>query len=67
MKHWLASPPEHPLRATLTTKDWQRIQRAIDAQDDSKITLEEIAAAHDLLYDSMAARLQTHEGILLLH
>jgi hypothetical protein len=31
------------------------------------VTDAEIDAAHDVLYDAVAAKIQTHEGILLLH
>lgn len=54
---------QHPLRKTLTTEDWQRIQRVLDRDlDDSHATIEEISAAHDVFYDAIAADAQTHTG-----
>jgi hypothetical protein len=67
MKHWLSKPLEHPLRKTLTSEDWQRIQSAMESEDVDAVTDAEIDAAHDVLYDAVAAKIQTHEGILLLH
>ena len=55
--------PYHPLRDTLTKKDWQRIQDALDANEYSKVTVDEIEAAHDLLYDAIAGEQQTHLGV----
>ena len=67
MKHWLSKPPEHPLRKKLTPEDWQRIQSAMESENVDDVTDAEIDAAHDVLYDAIAAKIQTHEGILLLH
>lgn len=67
MKHWLSKPPEHPLRKKLNTEDWKRIQSAMESEDVDAVTDAEIDAAHDVLYDAIAAKIQTHVGILLLH
>ena len=53
----------HPLRDTLTQEDWSRIQTAMEYEDIDSVTDEEIDAAHDVLYDAIAAKLQTHEGV----
>lgn len=63
MKH----QKQHPLRTQLTQKDWQRIQQTLNGElDETWATLEEIAAAHDVLYDAIAGRCQTHSGITTL-
>jgi histidine ammonia-lyase len=56
---------EHPLRSTLSKKDWKRIQAAIDKKHDNA-TLDEIEAAHDVFYDAIAAQTQTHYGVTTL-
>lgn len=56
---------QHPLRDTLTTEDWQRIQRVIDREHDDATT-EELDAAHDVFYDAIAAQSQTHPGSTVL-
>ena len=65
--HYLLDPPEHPLRKKLSKEDWKRIQIAMDAEDADSVTDEEVEAACDLLYDAIAAKSQTHEGVLILH
>jgi hypothetical protein len=55
--------PQHPLRDTLTKEDWQRIQTAMDTDNLDSITLDEIEAAHDVLYDAIAGAQQTHLGV----
>jgi hypothetical protein len=67
MKHWLAKPLVHPLRKSLTQEDWVRIQAAMKSDDVDAVTDEEIDAAHDVLYDAVAGKMQTHEGLLVLH
>ena len=58
---------EHPLRESLSDKDWRRIQKVLDKKiPESQATLEEIEAAHDVFYDAVAAKLQTHLGSLTL-
>lgn len=67
MKHWLKSPPRHPLRKTLTVEDWERIEQVMSGSTDSSFaTAEELDAAYDVLYDAVAAEQQTHLGILSL-
>ena len=56
----------HPLRKKLTDADWTRIQTAMEQDDVDSVTDEELDAAHDVLYDAIAAKLQTHEGITVL-
>ena len=65
--HYLMEPLEHPLRKDLSKEDWKRIQTAMDAEDADAVTDAEIEAACDLLYDAIAAKSQTHEGVLILH
>ena len=62
---YLKYPLQHPLRGSLTDEDWQRIQGVIDCEHEDA-TEEELNAASDLYYDAIAAKLQTHEGILTL-
>lgn len=63
MAHLLA----HPLRDSLSNKDWKRIQKVLDKKiAQTEATLEEIEAAHDVFYDAVAAKLQTHLGSLIL-
>ena len=56
----------HPLRNTLTQEDWARITRAMETEDVDAITDEELDAAHDVLYDAIAAKMQTHLGTTAL-
>lgn len=56
----------HPLRNTLTQEDWARITRAMETEDVDAITDEELDAAHDVLYDAIAAKMQTHHGSTVL-
>ena len=58
--------PRHPLRKTLTPEDWDRIQHAIDNDLPNEISDEEVEAAHDLLYDAIANKTQTHMGVITL-
>ena len=67
MKHWLFEPPTHPLREKLQPEDWCRIQVAMESQDVDSVTDDEIDAAYDVLYDAIAAKTQTHKGLLVLH
>lgn len=55
--------PYHPLRDTLTKKDWNRIQEAMDTKDYNNVTLDELDAAHDVFYDAIAGAQQTHLGV----
>lgn len=68
MKNELKTPfmNTHPLRATLEEKDWQRIKNAFDAKCYDDVTLEEVEALNDVLYDSIAGSKQTHPGITTL-
>ena len=64
--HYLKTPPEHPLRKELQKEDWQRIQEAIEGKH-KDATVDEIEAAHDVLYDAVAAKMQTHIPPIVLH
>jgi len=58
---------EHTLRSTWSEEDKQRISNAM--QEDGEldtITMEEIEAVNDMLYDRIAAQTQTHYGITTL-
>ena len=55
--------PYHPLRDRLTQEDWQRIQNALDTEDYSNVTEDEIDAASDVFYDAIAGAEQTHLGV----
>ena len=55
--------PYHPLRDTLTKEDWQRIQTAMDTDNLDNVTVDELDAAHDVLYDAVAGAQQTHLGV----
>lgn len=57
---------EHPLRSTWTQEDLDRITKAFETGDISTITLEEIHAVHDMLYDKVAAKEQTHYSVTTL-
>ena len=56
---------EHPLRDSLTKEDLVRIQGVLDGEHDNA-SLEELNAAHDILFDAVAGKMQTHEGVLIL-
>lgn len=56
---------EHPLRKKLKKKDWQRIEEAINSKTEDATT-DEFDAAHDILFDAIAGKSQTHLGILTL-
>lgn len=55
----------HPLRETLDQADWIRIYSALRGEHDD-ISMEEIDAANDALYDVRAGRDQTHLGVTTL-
>ena len=50
----------HPLRNTLTPKDYDRIQAALDREDVSAVTMEELDAVADVMFDWHANRVRTH-------
>lgn len=57
----------HPLRETLTSQDWNRIQIAWDGGSPvDSITQEEWDAASDAMFDAIAAQAQTHTGVYVL-
>ncbi len=57
---------EHPLRKKLKKSDWARIEKAINNKNDDAST-DEYDAAHDVLFDAIAGKTQTHLGILTLN
>lgn len=55
---------EHPLRSTWTDEDWDRISSAMAEDGDlNTVTMEEIKAVEDLIYDKIAAKYQTHDSV----
>jgi hypothetical protein len=59
------SQMNHPHR--LSELDQKRIQAMLDGKLPKKwVSYEELWAYQDLLYDTIAAKLQTHEGSLVL-
>ena len=50
----------HPLRRTLTPKDYDRIQAALDREDVSAVTMDELDAVADVMFDWHANRVRTH-------
>ena len=65
MKLVKPSQMNHPLR--LSELDQKRIQAVLDGKLARKwISYEELWSYQDLLYDTIAAKLQTHEGSLIL-
>lgn len=58
--------PYHPLRDSLTKKDWQRIDAAIESKDYTAVTEDELDAANDVFYDAIAGAQQTHLGVTTL-
>jgi hypothetical protein len=55
----------HPLRLDLTEDDWERLDRIVLGGEES-CTAEELNAYQDWLYDEIASKLQTHEGVTTL-
>lgn len=56
----------HPLRKVLEKSDWNRIQAAIDSEVYDSVTDDELDAAHDVFYDAIAGKTQTHLGCVIL-
>lgn len=56
----------HPYRQYMGEEDWARVERAIESGDVSNLTDIEIAAMADAVYDTVAAKIQTHEGVTTL-
>lgn len=56
----------HPLRLTLENKDLERLNRIVFESSDEPCTDTELAALEDLVYDAVAAKLQTHPGTTVL-
>jgi hypothetical protein len=53
----------HPLRKTLTPKDYDRIQAALDQDDVTAVSMEELDAVADVMFDWHANHLRTHTVI----
>lgn len=56
----------HPARNSMSEEDWNRMDRIIGGNTDEDCSSEEIEAYQDWLYDQIAAKIQTHEGIVTL-
>lgn len=56
----------HPLRNILTKEDLERIQAALETEDVHNVTMEELDAVNDILYDHIAGMKQTHIGVTTL-
>ena len=50
----------HPLRKTLTPKDYDRIQAALDQDDVAAVSMDELDAVADVMFDWHANRTRTH-------
>ena len=50
----------HPLRKSLTPKDYDRIQAALDQDDVAAVSMEELDAVADVMFDWHANRVRTH-------
>lgn len=57
---------EHPLRHTISQEDMALILQGI-ADNDNWMSLEEIEAVQDMLFDRIAAELQTVPGSLAIN
>ena len=57
---------EHPLRSELSSDEMVIIIQAI-VNDENWMSLEEIEAAQDFLFDRLIVETQTHEGSLALN
>jgi hypothetical protein len=55
----------HPLRHKLTEEEMDDILQGI-ADDKDWMSLEEIEAAHDYLFDAITIKMQTHPGEVIL-
>lgn len=56
----------HPLRNNLTKEDLERIHTALETEDTNNVTMEELDAINDILYDHIAGQKQTHIGVTTL-
>lgn len=56
----------HPLRLELEQEDLDRLNRILFDNSDEDFTDTELAALEDLVYDAVAAKLQTHLGTTAL-
>ena len=55
----------HPLRATLTEEEMSELIQGI-LNDEDWMSLEEISAAMDYIFDHIVAKHQTHPGEIIL-
>lgn len=56
----------HPLRLTLGDSDWDRIERVVADKSKEDVSTQELEAFNDYLYDVIASKAQTHEGVTTL-
>lgn len=56
----------HPLRLELDEDDWERIRQAVFDDHADAVTEQEIEAMQDVLFDAIAGKLQTHQGVTTL-
>ena len=56
----------HPLRLELSDDDWDRIERVIVDKSKEQVSSEELEAYMDYLYDVIASKKQTVEGVTTL-
>ena len=56
----------HPTRNSMSEEDWDRMDRIVGGNSDEDCSTEEIEAYQDWLYDQIAAKIQTHEGVVTL-
>jgi hypothetical protein len=66
---WTLIDPEkaiHPLRNTLSDKDWERINLAVEQENYDNISMDEMDAWIDHCYDVLAAKIQTVPGTTVL-
>lgn len=56
----------HPLRLELSDDDWDRIERVIVDKSQEQVSSEELEAYMDYLYDVIASKKQTVEGVTTL-
>jgi len=57
----------HPLRQELSKEDWTRIDKVLKNElDETNATTEEMVAAHDVFFDLIAGKTQTHLGVTTL-
>jgi len=56
----------HPLRLSLEQNDLDRLHRILFESSQEPFTDSELEALEDIVYDAIAVKLQTHDGITTL-